>query len=244
MKQLFNLALVGGLFLSACSDPAMEKRLADLETKVAELEKRPAGPAGAAGAADPNDPKEKEAAELLRKAGEASEKGNYDEAKTVLADLKAKFGETRAAKAAARLEQEIGLIGSAAPTLASEKFFQGETDFTKGKATLVVFWEVWCPHCKREVPKLEATFNKFKGNGLNVVGLTKQTRDTTDDQVKEFISSNNISYPIAKEKGDEMSQAFGVRGVPAAAAVKDGKIIWRGHPARVTDELIQSWIGG
>ena len=38
-----------------------------------------------------------------------------------------------------------------------------------------------------------------------------------------------------------MSQHFNVSGIPAAAVVKDGKIVWRGHPARLTDEMIQGW---
>ena len=53
-----------------------------------------------------------------------------------------------------------------------------------------------------------------------------------------------VSYPIAKESGDALSKHFGVRGIPAAAMVKDGKVVWRGHPARLTDDMIEGWING
>ena len=36
-----------------------------------------------------------------------------------------------------------------------------------------------------------------------------------------------------------LSGAYAVSGIPAAALVKDGKVIWRGHPSRLTDELVQ-----
>ena len=36
-----------------------------------------------------------------------------------------------------------------------------------------------------------------------------------------------------------MSAAYAVSGIPAAALVKEGKVIWRGHPARLTDELLE-----
>ena len=34
------------------------------------------------------------------------------------------------------------------------------------------FWEIWCPHCKREVPELQATFENTAAK-VKMVGLTK-----------------------------------------------------------------------
>ena len=49
-----------------------------------------------------------------------------------------------------------------------------------------------------------------------------------------------MGYPTAKEKGD-LSEYYGVRGVPAAAVVKGGKVVWRGHPSRINDKMLESW---
>jgi thioredoxin-like negative regulator of GroEL len=231
--------LIGSMTLFGCANPELEQKVADLEAKVAELEKRPAA-AMPAGAANPE--AESKAAELLKAATKASEEGNYDEAKKKLAELKSKFGSTRAAKAAARLDSELAVIGKAAGGMEVEKWFQGDLASLDEGTTLLVFWEVWCPHCKREVPKLAETFNKFNGKGLNMVGLTKMTRDISEEQVKSFLADNKVNYPIAKEKGDSMSQHFGVRGIPAAAVVKNGKVVWRGHPARLNDQMIEGWL--
>ena len=75
-----------------------------------------------------------------------------------------------------------------------------------------------------------------------VIGLTKQTRNITNAQVTSFIEEKGIEYPIAKEKQDFVSGHFSVRGIPAAAVVKDGKVVWRGHPARLTDAMIAGWL--
>ncbi len=239
-------ALVGGVLISGCQD---QQRIDELEKRVAELEKKaaagPATPAKGPGAKQPaaaNSPEEQAAAELLKAASKAVEQMNYDEAKAKLAELKEKYPQTRAARAATRLDTELAVIGKPATEFQVEKWHSGKATVGEGKAQLLVFWEVWCPHCKREVPKLVDTYEKYKGQGLSVVGLTKQTRGVTDDQVKQFIADNKISYPIAKEQGDAMSQYYGVRGIPAAAVIKDGKVVWRGHPARLTDEMIQSWL--
>jgi peroxiredoxin len=232
----------------ACTDPEMEQRIKDLEAKVETLEKRgPAAPGAAAGAAAPTATPEQEqaAAALLKEATEAIDQMNFDLAREKVSEIKTKFADTRAAKAVQRLDDDLQVIGKAEAPLEVEKWYQGSAaDVQGGKATMYVFWEVWCPHCKREVPKLSETYTKYGDKGFKVVGVTRQTKDIKDDQVTGFITENKVNYPIAKDKGEELSRYYGVRGIPAAAVVKDGKVVWRGHPAKVTDDLINKWIGG
>ena len=251
MLRTVPFAVLSAVLLgTGCTDPNLDKRLAAIEAKIDALDKKmdgakvaapgaanKAAPAGAASAED-----EQKASQLLQAANKAMEDMNFDEAKAKLAELKSKFGTTRAARAASRLEGELAVVGKPAGDLNVEKWHQGKvSSFDDGKATLLVFWEVWCPHCKREVPKIEETYKKFNGKGLQVVGLTKQSRDKTDDDVAAFIKEKGVSYPIAKEDGD-LSTRFGVRGVPAAAVVKGGEVVWRGHPARLTDGMIEKWL--
>ncbi|MEQ1506092.1 MAG: TlpA disulfide reductase family protein [Myxococcota bacterium] len=243
MKRSIVVLLLGSLWSAGCGDPEQEKRIADLEAKVAALESKggAAGPAGAAPTASPEE--EQAAATLLKDATDAMEKMDYETAKAKIAELKEKHGATRAAKAAVRLEDELSVIGKAEAPVTVEKWFQGsEAEMKGGKATLYVFWEVWCPHCRREVPKLAETYTKYHDQGLGVVGLTKMSRDVTEQQVNDFIKENKLPYPVAKEQGDAMSSAYGVKGIPAAAVVKDGKVVWRGHPAKLTDEMIKGWL--
>lgn len=241
-----SLLLAGLAALSACADPALEKRVADLEAQVKELQTKgpKAGPPGAPGAEAGVDPaKEQAAAELFRQANEMAEAGNYDGAKGKLAELTAQYGDTRAAKRSSRLSSELAVVGSDAGDLAVDKWFAGQAAMGDGKATLLVFFEEWCPHCQREVPKMQATYTKYKGQGLNVIGLTKVTRSATDEKVDAFIKQHEVTYPVAKEKGD-LSERFGVSGIPAAAVVKNGKVVWRGHPARLTDQMVEGWLNG
>ena len=244
MNRIIATLVLGGLVSSGCADPEMAKRIEDLEAKVVELEAKAAASPGlkqvkAPGASDAD---EQAAGALLKEATKASEGMDYDTAKAKLAKLKSDYPTTRAARAAQRIDAELAIIGKEAPDLAVEKWFQGNQDTLSDGTTLVVFWELWCPHCKREVPKMSATHDKWGAKGLKVLGLTKMTRDTTDDQVNAFIKDNGVSYPMAKEAGG-MSTAFGVRGIPAAAVVKDGTIVWRGHPGRINEDMLTKWTG-
>ena len=55
------------------------------------------------------------------------------------------------------------------------------------------------------------------------------------------VSYLNLRHAIAKETG-ALAEYFSVKGIPAAAVVKDGRIVWRGHPIRLTSELLDSWL--
>ena len=90
------------------------------------------------------------------------------------------------------------------------------------------------------MPKLQTTFEKYKGK-MGVLGLTKITRSATPENVMELLNSNNVTYPVAKEDGTE-SRYYAVSGIPAAIFVNGGKVLWRGHPGTLSDEMIEKFI--
>jgi thiol-disulfide isomerase/thioredoxin len=240
---LASLLLLG---LAGCAQKseldAANERIKALEEKVASLEKAP----GAKGAAPAANPEEEDAAgKLMQEVQEAVKNNDYATAKTKLADLTGKYAATKAGKAAGRMASEINLIGTDAAPIEAEKWFQGNGQYAPaGKATLLVFWEVWCPHCKKELPKLAEEEGKLKEKGVQVVAMTKVTKSATDEKVEEFIKESKARFPIGKEKDGSMSKAFAVSGIPAAALVKDGKVIWRGHPARLDDATLDKLLAG
>jgi thiol-disulfide isomerase/thioredoxin len=165
-----------------------------------------------------------------------------DEAKQALAEFNATNQGTPAASWTRSLTREMTAVGKPAPDDWSiESWFQGESevDLHGDAATLVVFWESWCPHCRTEVPKMQAIYDEYRDRGLQVIGVTRLTKTATAESVESFIDEQNVSYPIAKESG-ALAEYFAVKGIPAAAVVKGGTIVWRGHPMRLKPELLES----
>jgi len=226
------LALGAVIALSGCADPELAAKVDSLENKIADLEKKvesgAARPAQRGNA--PNADAERGAAEKIRAAMQKADELDFAAAKQLCEEAAKEFGHTQTFQRRGRVCQEVEVIGKDAADLEVEKWFQGEASMADADATLLVFWEQWCPHCKREVPVIEKTYQDHKGK-LNVIGLTKVNRSSTDEKVSEFINEKNLTYPIAKEKAGSMSRYYNVSGVPAAALVKDGKVVWRGHPA-------------
>lgn len=241
---MFNLSLAL-ILLTGCAQKsevdALDARVKAVEEKVATMEKSGGGKAGAPAASTAD---EEAATKLMTEVQDAMKANDYTTAKAKLAELQEKYAATRAGKAGVRMASEVNLVGSDAAPLEVDKWFQGKANLGDSKATLVVFWEVWCPHCKREVPKMAAEEAKYKAKGIQLVGITKVTKSATDEKVVEFLKENKVNFPIGKEKDGSLSAAYAVSGIPAAALVKDGKVIWRGHPARLTDEVLDKLLAG
>ncbi len=165
-------------------------------------------------------------------------------AKEKLTEFLNTYSSTKFASSARKLNQEVAIIGMDIPTdWGIETWFQGkgEIDLKEQTTTLVLFWETWCGYCRREMPKIQKIYTDYKDKGLKVIGLTKVNRSATPEKIIEFIKENAITYPIAKEDGS-MSQYFKVRGIPAAALISNNKIVWRGNPARLPDQLLKKYL--
>jgi thiol-disulfide isomerase/thioredoxin len=82
------------------------------------------------------------------------------------------------------------------------KSIQGDSDVNlrsalKGKKlVMVVYFASWCPNWKNEAPIAEKLYEKYKGSGFSVIGISEYS---LLDDVKTNLTSNNISFPIAVE---------------------------------------------
>lgn len=224
----------------------LEKHEADEAARIEELKAELAKIEAKVGPGVPQQPdpeKEREAAQKLGEINKAVTEGNYEEAKKLLPEFMQKYSGTRAANAARSMVAEIAVFGKDAPKeIKVQQWLSGKPVSLEGsKPTLLVFWEYWCPHCKREVPNLQKMYDEYKDKGLKMVGLTRMSRNVAEEDVKKFIEENKLTYSIGKESG-EMASYFNVSGIPAAAIVKDGKIVWRGHPARIPQDKLKEWL--
>ena len=260
MKRLLVVVMIVGLAASglalAGKKDKDDDRIAALEAKIAQLEEQIAAQQTQLDGMLGDDSammsmidealagREQRAATMFQEIQTLVNQGNQLAAKEKMDEFQAKYAGTQSAAQAARIGPELAVVGKVAPESVNvEKWYVGEgtpLDLNEG-TTLMVFFEEWCPHCKREMPKLQETYDKFKADGLQIIGLTKVTKSATDEKVATFCTSNNVAFPVIKENGD-MSRYFNVSGIPAAAVVQNGQIVWRGHPGRLSEAMLQGFL--
>jgi thiol-disulfide isomerase/thioredoxin len=65
----------------------------------------------------------------------------------------------------------------------------------KGHPVVVNFWATWCGPCKLEMPWFEQMNQKYKGQGLVVLGLSQDTGTDVAD-ITKAAKKIGVSYPI------------------------------------------------
>ncbi len=81
----------------------------------------------------------------------------------------------------------------------------------KGKPVIVNFWASWCIPCKDEAPALQKTYEKYRAQGLTVLGIDAQ--DFRGD-AKGFTKRFGVTYPVVYDGSGSTLGKWGVTGFP------------------------------
>jgi TolA-binding protein/peroxiredoxin len=172
--------------------------------------------------------------------GEADLEG----AEKAFREITDRYPETRLARKAQNKLEGIELVGSQAPPLQVKEWIgeaPPEGGIYGGKLTLLSFWAIWCPHCKRNIPKIEGLLETYATKGVSVVGVTREREGQGADKVREYVDSHPMDYPTAVDEDGKTSQALVVKSIPCVVAVDShGRIRWHGHPDHLSGKVIES----
>jgi peroxiredoxin len=92
----------------------------------------------------------------------------------------------------------------------------------KGKVVLVNFWATWCPPCRKEMPDLQALYDKYQEQGFVVLSIS----DEEPAKVQPFITERKITYPVLLDPGRKVNEEFQVEGIPKSFVYdREGKLV-------------------
>ena len=98
------------------------------------------------------------------------------------------------------------------------------SDF-KGQVVLLNFWATWCPPCVRETPRLVRVAEKYKGQGLVVLGVNTTYQDDPA-KVSQFVRDQRISYPVLLDPEGIVGEKYPARLMPTTYLIdRNGKIV-------------------
>ena len=131
---------------------------------------------------------------------------------------------------------EIG-VGGNAPEISASAWLNGnglKLADCKDKYVVVEFWATWCPPCRKSIPHLKSMNAKFKDKNVIFVSLTDEDKAT----VTAFNEKSPTKMDWLVGTGSESGNDYRVRGIPHAFIIKEGKVVWEGHPMGGLEEKL------
>ncbi len=141
------------------------------------------------------------------------------------------FKATEHVQAAEKMAQAIGATEIGKPFInVKGKSLDGKevslSDYAgKGKIVLIDFWASWCGPCIKSLPELVSTYQKYKGKGFEIVGISL---DNDQEKWANATAKHNITWPQLSNLqgwGDEASQAYGINSIPSTVLLDQNGVI-------------------
>ena len=101
----------------------------------------------------------------------------------------------------------------------------------RGKVVLVDFWATWCGPCLADMPNIQATYNKYREKGFDVVAVSL---DNDRRAVERFVRERSLPWvqivdnaPRTTEgKRQTLADRYNIFSIPTAFLVdRDGKVV-------------------
>jgi thiol-disulfide isomerase/thioredoxin len=121
-------------------------------------------------------------------------------------------------------------------TLADLKGKQWTLQDLRNHVVLVNFWATWCPPCRKEMPDLDALYQRYKDQGLIVLAIS----DEEASKVTAYLADHSVSYPILLDPKRKVNEALHVDGIPKSFVYdRQGKFVAQAIDMRTRGQFLE-----
>lgn len=119
------------------------------------------------------------------------------------------------ASGAAVADDDLAEVGRAAPTfrlpvynakevgetsIGLDRFTGPDASDKQTRVLLVSFMASFCGPCKKEMPYLEALYEKHKDQGLRIIMVSIDKDEEGQKKVADLIAANKVTFPVLKDR--------------------------------------------
>lgn len=101
----------------------------------------------------------------------------------------------------------------------------------RGKVVLLNFWATWCPPCLKEMPAMEASFQRYRKHDFTILAVSSDQEGA--DIVREFTDKLGVTFPVLLDTDQRVSTLYGAKNLPVSFIVdRQGRIVAGSQGAR------------
>lgn len=104
----------------------------------------------------------------------------------------------------------------------------------RGQVVMLNFWASWCGPCRKEMPLLDAMYQRYSSAGFVLYGVNVE-EDNTD--AKKLLKELGVTFPVLFDTESKASSLYNVDAMPTTVVIdKKGKIRYVNRGYKEGDE--------
>ena len=114
----------------------------------------------------------------------------------------------------------------------------GETlsdDDLRGRPVVLNFWASWCIPCREEMPAFQKMWERYRDDGLQIVGVNVQD---SREAAAQFVDQLGVTYPNVFDGDEELARKLDVLGLPQTFFITSDYEL-QGAGSRPTTQVIE-----
>jgi len=114
-----------------------------------------------------------------------------------------------------------------------------DSENSKGKVSLLVYWASWCAPCREEVPALVALRKDYPESKLEIIGVSL---DEAPKSIDAFVKAHGINYTVARNN-PSLDKAFGpIRYIPTIVILDQNGMVQKRYTGLVGPDIIRGQV--
>ena len=119
----------------------------------------------------------------------------------------------------------------------------------KGKTVFLNFWATWCGPCKREMPEIQALYERYGSNqeDLIVLGVANprtaerpQNADVSQEEIQQYLDELGLTFPVLMDTTGELFAAYGIQAFPTTYMIDTEGNLFGYVVSSLTGDMMES----
>jgi peroxiredoxin len=109
----------------------------------------------------------------------------------------------------------------------------------RGKGVLINFWATTCKPCLNEMPAIQSKYDKYKDQGLEVIGVNTGENEVS---VSTYVNRLGVNFPIGLDREFEVTELYKTGQLPRSIFVDPDGVVRGIHLGEMSPDMIEEYI--